>query len=107
MKYSGKKPVSFKTLHISLLFAGWGVITTSYADINAPLMAYMCRNCHDPAGMSTPVVPALDKLTAQQFQKMLMDFKYDKQTAATIMPRIAKGYTDQELQALADYLSKH
>jgi cytochrome c553 len=37
---------------------------------------------------------------------MLLDFKYDKQVA-TLMPRIAKGYNDQELEALADYLGKH
>jgi len=105
MKYTDKKPISGKTLRIGLLLAGWLVIASCYADINVQTMAYMCRNCHEPAS-TDPVVPALDSLTALQIQKMLLDFKYDKQVA-TLMPRIAKGYNDQELQALADYLGKH
>jgi cytochrome c553 len=38
-------------------------------------------------------------------QQALLDFKYDK-TNATLMPRIAKAYSDAEISAVAAYLSQ-
>jgi len=35
----------------------------------------------------------------------LLDFKYDRKPA-TLMPRLVKGYSDAELQAVAEYLGK-
>jgi cytochrome c553 len=35
-----------------------------------------------------------------------MEFKHSDSTRATVMPRIAKGYSDDELKALAQYFSR-
>ncbi|MGD0958985.1 MAG: hypothetical protein ABSB19_04185 [Methylomonas sp.] len=88
------------------IFLAAGLISKNCpADADTQIMAFMCLNCHAPQ-TAQAAVPALDNLTAAQISQKLLDFKYDR-LAATIMPRLAKGYSDQELQKLADYLGKH
>ena len=74
------------------------------ADISPQSMAFNCRNCHQPSS-AKPDVPSLEKLTAEDMRRLLLDFKYDKKPA-TLMPRIAKGYSDAELSAVADLLGR-
>jgi cytochrome subunit of sulfide dehydrogenase len=75
-----------------------------FADVTPQSIAFNCRNCHGQ--QSGEVQPAsLEQLSAMEIRTLLLAFKYDKQTA-TLMPRIAKGYTDAELSAVADFLGK-
>jgi sulfide dehydrogenase cytochrome subunit len=85
--------------------AGLLFTTAIQADTAPQAIAFNCRNCHTA---TTPVnlVPALDQLSPQQIRELLLDFKYDKKPA-TIMLRIAKGYSDAELTAVADLLGRH
>ncbi|MCQ8118699.1 c-type cytochrome [Methylomonas rosea] len=50
-------------------------------------------------------IPSLKNVSAQQIRQALLDFKYDRKPA-TLMPRLAKGYSDAELAAVAEYLSR-
>ena len=75
-----------------------------FADINPQSIAFNCLNCH--AQQAADTQPAnLAQFTAAEIRTSLVAFKYDKKTA-TVMPRIAKGYTDAELSAVADFLGK-
>ena len=78
------------------------------ADTPAQAIALNCRNCHTPTTPATtlPTLPTLDNLTAQHIRQRLLDFKYDKIPTATLMPRLAKGYSDAELAAVAELLGK-
>jgi len=87
-----------------LLLAGFPWALHVQADTDAQAIAFNCLNCHAPQS-AEPHLPALEQLSAQAIQQKLLDFKY-RQTAATLMPRIAKGYSDAELQAVADYLGQ-
>ncbi len=89
-----------------LFFAGICLIKLqqSHAEVSAESMAFNCRNCHDQNQAET-AVPSLSQMPPQQIRQSLLDFKYDK-TPATLMPRLAKGYSDAELSAVADYLGK-
>lgn len=75
----------------------------SHAELDAQAIALNCRNCHAAAESA---IPSLAPLSAQRIRQMLLDFKYDRKTA-TLMPRIAKGYSDEELKAVADYLGRN
>lgn len=71
------------------------------ADVGAQLIALNCMSCHrEDAHSSKTDIPALDGLSEQQISQALLDFKYDR-TGATLMPRIAKGYSDEELRSVA------
>ena len=62
-----------------------------------------CYSCHGTDGRSPGAIPSLTGKTAQQALLQLKKFK-SGQLAATVMTRHAKGYTDAELEALANYI---
>ncbi|WKJ92048.1 hypothetical protein QZJ86_07865 [Methylomonas montana] len=77
-----------------------------HAEIDAQAIAFNCLNCHADSSASVDTsIPSLETLSREQIQQALLDFKYDRKPA-TLMPRLAKGYSDEELAAVADYLSR-
>ncbi|CCQ73739.1 c-type cytochrome [Magnetospira sp. QH-2] len=71
----------------------------------AELLASNCYNCHGPNGESLGIIPALKGITAERMIGYMGDYKGDTKTAP-IMNRIAKGYSDKEIKAIAEYLEK-
>jgi sulfide dehydrogenase cytochrome subunit len=65
-----------------------------------------CYSCHGTDGRSPGSIPSLTGKNAQQALLQLKEFK-SGQLAATVMTRHAKGYTDAELEALANYIGTH
>lgn len=79
---------------------------SAYAELDARAIACNCQNCHADSPASVGVsIPSLETLSTEQIQQALLDFKYDRKPA-TLMPRLAKGYSDEELAAVAAYLSR-
>lgn len=66
-------------------------------------MIHNCFSCHGTDGRSGGAIPSLTGMTTQQAEHMLKGFK-SGQISATVMTRHAKGYTDAELEALAQYI---
>ena len=62
-----------------------------------------CFSCHGTDGRSPGAIPSLTGKNAEQALLMLKEYK-SGQLAATVMTRHAKGYTDAELEALANYI---
>jgi sulfide dehydrogenase cytochrome subunit len=62
-----------------------------------------CYSCHGTDGRSPGAIPSLTGKNAEQALLVLKEFK-SGQLAATVMTRHAKGYTDAELEALANYI---
>ena len=62
-----------------------------------------CYSCHGTDGRSPGAIPSLTGKNAEQALLQLKEFK-SGQLAATVMTRHAKGYTDAELEALANYI---
>lgn len=75
------------------------------AQSNAELLASNCFSCHGPRGMSGTDIPKLSDLSKD---KIVDSFKKFRAGAlpATIMDRIAKGYTDEQVDAIAAYIEK-
>jgi sulfide dehydrogenase cytochrome subunit len=65
-----------------------------------------CYSCHGTDGRSPGVIPSLTGKNAEQALLQLREFKSGK-LAATVMTRHTKGYTDAELEALANYIARH
>jgi len=88
------------------LFTFLAVIITLHpplliADVSGRIIAYNCYSCHGEK--LTNLYPS-EKISKVQLTKILMDFKYDKKEV-TMMNRISKGYSDNELESVATFLS--
>jgi len=63
-----------------------------------------CFSCHGTDGKSTGGMPAIAGKSRSYIAAKLMAFKSGKEKA-TIMNRIAKGFTDAEITAIAEIFS--
>lgn len=67
-------------------------------------LAQTCYVCHGPQGKSPGPVPALHGQSAEQIASALTEFKAGARPA-TIMDRIAQGYSDESIALVAEYLA--
>jgi len=67
-------------------------------------LAAACANCHGTNGVSQPGMPTLAARERSYLVQQMQDFKAGRRPA-TIMHQIAKGYTDEQIEAIAAYLS--
>lgn len=75
------------------------------AEVTSKMIAYSCSGCHGTDGqLAQPGIPKLKAQSADELEEKLLLFKNDK-LSSSIMGRIAKGYTDTELKAVAHYFS--
>jgi sulfide dehydrogenase cytochrome subunit len=65
-----------------------------------PPGAASCSGCHPSSTRVTSPVPRLVGLDRAAMVKAMQDFRSGSR-AATVMDRIAKGFTDEEVQAIA------
>ena len=65
-----------------------------------PAGAAACSGCHPASTRVTSPVPRLAGLDRAAIVKAMQDFRSGQRTA-TVMDRIAKGFTDEEIQAIA------
>jgi cytochrome subunit of sulfide dehydrogenase len=92
-------------LHIRLFAAAAALVVGGIASAaDAPPGASSCSGCHPAtAGVATPV-PRLVGRDAAQITTAMTEFRTGKRPA-TVMDRIAKGFTDDETKAIAAYLA--
>jgi len=67
-------------------------------------MAQTCYVCHGPGAKGAGQIVGLAGLPKDHLARQMADFKADKRPGS-IMNRIAKGYTDEQLALIADYLA--
>jgi len=66
-------------------------------------MVNTCFSCHGTDGRSPGSIPSLSGKNAEQTLLMLKQYQ-SGQLSSTVMSRHAKGYTDAELEAMANYI---
>ena len=71
----------------------------------AALLANACTSCHGVDGHGQGAIPSIGGLPAEQIADALTGFR-DGTRQSTIMGRIAKAYSDAEIQMIADYFSQ-
>ncbi len=67
-------------------------------------LVFTCYTCHGTDGESPGDIPSLKGETAEKIKEKLLAFRQD-QNDPTIMNRIAKGYSEDEITRIADYLA--
>ncbi|MEG3619308.1 c-type cytochrome [Magnetovibrio sp. PR-2] len=87
---------------LSTLFASNALLA---ADASPDMLAGGCMACHGPNGASAgPAIPTISGLTKDYLKFTLADFKSGSRQS-TIMGRMAKGYTESEIEVLSAYFS--
>ncbi len=102
-----------KTIRKALLIAGLAVSFSSptlAADkpklkmgASPSMLANTCAGCHGTDGASQgPAAPTISGLSTEYFIELMQGFATDE-IPNTIMGRIAQGYTEDEIKAMADF----
>jgi cytochrome c553 len=70
-------------------------------------LAATCANCHgtDGKGVVDGGMPLINNLTSEQMLAKLQAYKSGA-LEGTIMPQLAKGYSDEQLTTIANQLGK-
>lgn len=64
-----------------------------------------CANCHGTSGRSSGAMPSLAGLQKTYIVEQMRLFR-DGKRPATIMHQIAKGYSDEQIEQLADFFAR-
>ncbi|MEW6415736.1 MAG: c-type cytochrome [Pseudomonadota bacterium] len=98
-------------MRISLFLCALLATVPAQAAQDAPLatgkmLGNTCAACHGTFGKShDEYMPSLAGIDRQQLIRAMTDYREDRRMSV-VMNRIAKGYTDAEIAAIADYFSK-
>jgi len=94
------------TLRSALL--GGGLILAFAANAEPPsaeMLSYTCAGCHGTDGVSNgPAIPTIAGISKDYFIDAMTEYRDDVRPA-TVMGRIAKGYSDEEIALMSDFFS--
>jgi cytochrome c553 len=76
------------------------IVAAVAASAEPPAGAVSCSGCHPASTRVTSPVPRLIGLDQAAIVRAIQEFR-SGQRAGTVMDRIAKGFTDEEVQAIA------
>jgi sulfide dehydrogenase cytochrome subunit len=75
-------------------------------DINTLMLVNTCVGCHGPNGSSLgPATPSIAGMSKFAFIQAMQEAKRNERPT-TIMGRLARGYTDEDIETMADFFSK-
>ena len=63
-----------------------------------------CANCHGTNGNPQPGSVALAGMNRDELVRKMLDFRSGRQSA-TVMHQLAKGYSDEQIAAIAGYFA--
>jgi sulfide dehydrogenase cytochrome subunit len=91
----------------AVILAAMTWASVSARDLGGVGLADACTSCHGLGGRSHGYIPSIAGVEKTVLLRQLKAFRLQptQPTQATIMNRIARAYTDSELEALADYFS--
>jgi len=86
-----------------LILSGW-VHAQAPSAMQVRSWAAACANCHGTNGQAQPGMESLAGVNKDDIVKKMLDFKAGRKPA-TIMHQLAKGYSDDQIQAIAAYFA--
>jgi len=93
-------------LSVALIFGSHALISdVRAADITrGEMLSLSCFACHGPDGNSPGEIPSINGKSAKFLVQVLHDFK-ESRRETTVMKRQLAGYSDEEIQLIAEYFS--
>lgn len=86
------------------LVAATLVVAPGLTLASSPPGAASCLGCHSSAADDNPV-PSLGAFTAEQIVTAMQAFRSGSRPA-TVMNRVAKGFSDEETKAIAEWYAR-
>ncbi|MEW8627852.1 MAG: cytochrome c4 [Candidatus Thiodiazotropha sp.] len=106
MAYNNLKRALIGALALSASSAAFAADKPLMSGASASMLANTCAGCHGTYGASIgPASPSIGGISAVYFEEVMQGFKAGD-IKSTIMTRIAKGYTDDEIKLMGEYFSK-
>lgn len=95
-----------RLLEIAVITTALGMSGSALGGPGVEMMANTCAGCHGPNGSSNgPVTPTIASISVDYFILSMKDYKSGRRPA-TVMDRIAKGYSDEDIAAMAKYFQQ-
>jgi sulfide dehydrogenase cytochrome subunit len=91
----------------AVIVGGMLATTAAQAEITqrGAMLANTCVGCHGTNGVSSgPAIPTIAGISKAYFTDNMKSYR-DGSRPSTIMGRLAKAYTDQDINDMADYFS--
>ncbi len=89
-----------------LILALTGLAGAAHAGTDVTILARTCNNCHGMGGASAGTsMPSIGGLSRGYLERVMKQWKNDERSAIT-MSRIIKGFSDDEIDALAEHFAK-
>lgn len=89
-----------------LLFCIFVATAHAEAPSRATLLIASCAACHSPDIAANSVIPTIYGKDPSYIKTSMLAFKNGTRPA-TLMNRLAKGYSDEEIDLMANYLAKY
>ncbi len=97
-----------KRFALPLAAAAWLAAAGAQAQAVDPLQARSwaasCASCHGTLGKAQPGMESLAGQSKDDLVRKMQDFKAGRRPA-TLMHQLAKGYTDEQIEAIAAYFA--
>ena len=97
-----------KTIATALLFLSCMSVSGASLAVEisqATMLANSCAGCHGTHGKSPGAIPAINGKSASFIIESLKGFQTGSRPS-TVMGRHANGYSEQEIQLIADFFAK-
>lgn len=95
---------SLASVSVLTVVAGAVFVSTPAPAADPQVLASSCSGCHTNDEKLTTAIPRIRGLPETFFAEAMRAFRAG-QRPATVMDRIAKGFTDDEIKQLAAYFS--
>jgi len=81
-----------------------GTVAAEMGAARGAALAQTCMTCHGPEGHSQGAIPSLTTLSSADITTALQAFRAETRPS-TVMHRIAKGFDDADITAVATYFA--
>ena len=98
-------PKHFALSAATIALLGVSTGTPVLAQVQAAYLAANCANCHGTDGHSAQGMPSLAGQSKSYLIQQMREFKSGARPA-TIMHQLAKGYTDAQIELMAEHFSR-
>ena len=88
------------------IFLAAGAAPAAAEGIDAAVLAGPCASCHGTDGRSPGVIPSIAGRPEAVLKAQLTAFKNAPPPGTTVMNRLIKGHSDEQIDALAKYFAQ-
>jgi cytochrome c553 len=96
-----------KMMTAALGLAAWAAAAPALAQSGADTARFVaanCANCHGTQGVAKGAMPSLAGQSKERIAEAMRAFR-DGKRPATVMHQLAKGYTEEQIEAVAAHFA--